>query len=404
MNCYYTNPYARTLDTKVTAVVKDGDCWLISTEQTIFYPEGGGQPGDRGTVALQKVFDTRKQEDTVFLVLKELPRFAVGDTVRLELDWDHRYNYMQRHTAQHLISSIFYTLLGINTVSVHLGETGFTVETNASTLSQEDVLRVVARAREIIRADVSVVCKEVSREEAEKLNLRRDIKTDSHLVRLVSIDGTDLVACGGVHVAKTGELDLITYEGSERIRGQVRTSWKVASDAVKALQENREIVGALCALLSVEPHEITQRVSSLITQLIDEKYQRNQTLKQLAQEAVSHAVSLETKVPIVVIDVTNDSNLTLKAIAETIPQYDDLALVAVKEESNRIYWMVGLKGNLQFEISWQCIKDNLLPIIEGKGGGSAPLWQGMGMKPQSKQAFLEAFTALVHTTTSKELQ
>lgn len=221
---YYEEPYLRELDARVVRISERG----VVLSETIAYPEGGGQPGDRGTLDGTPFTDTIKEGDEVLHVTSG--HFNVGDSVHIVIDWPHRYFYMKMHTCQHLLSGLMFSLYGIGTVAVHQGEDILTIETDRSEIGEETLLEIESAAIKAICENHEVHYLELSHEEAEKLGLRRSIKVEGD-VRLVKIEGVDLIACGGLHVASTGEIGEVSYAGSETIRGHVRTIWRCAESA-----------------------------------------------------------------------------------------------------------------------------------------------------------------------------
>ena len=139
---YYKDPYLK--ETEATVVeIRNG---MVVFDKTIFYPECGGQPGDRGSFGKWVISDTRKDKDgtPLHVIEGELP--PLGTTETLSLDWDHRYFYMKEHTAQHLLSSLLYHMYSIGTVAVHQGEEILTIETDRSDIDEDVLLSVEERA------------------------------------------------------------------------------------------------------------------------------------------------------------------------------------------------------------------------------------------------------------------
>ena len=254
---YYSDGYLRETEATVIAVSDRG----IKLDRTVFYPEAGGQPGDRGFFGDFRIVDTVKDDDGEPLHIIDGDKPAVGTKALLSLDWDHRYAYMKAHSAQHLLSAILFRH-GIGTVSVHLGESFISIESDADSIDEDVLLSVEDEANEAIRDGRRIEQREMSHEDAEALHMRRSIKV-SGPVKVVFIDGLDAVACGGVHVRSTCEIGEIQHFGSEKIRGHVRTMWKCADLSVAYRRGNRRIVSELSALLSAEPDGIVEAAEKL---------------------------------------------------------------------------------------------------------------------------------------------
>ena len=256
---YYSDGYMKECRAKVTRI--DGNrVWL---DRSIFYPECGGQPGDRGTFGPYEIKDTEKIENEPAHIFSSVEGLNVGDECTLTLDWPHRHEFMVKHSAQHLISSLFYRVLGIGTVAVHLSDEFLTIEVDAPSVPDEDLLRIEDEANRAIREDHRIWQVTVPRAEAEAAHLRRSIKVDDDEVMLVYIDGLDVVACGGVHAASTAEIKEMTYVGTEKIRGRVRTVWKCAEDSVEKRRADQKTVKELSVMLSSPEDGIIPSVQAL---------------------------------------------------------------------------------------------------------------------------------------------
>ena len=197
---YYEDGYLKSVDAEVIGVKKNG----IILDKTIFYPEGGGQPGDIGYFGTYEITDTIKDDDgtPLHIIKGDLP--SVGDKAVLTLIWNHIYKYMTEHSAQHLVSALLHSVYDIGTVAVHQGDGFFTIETDASSIDKEKLLDIEDKANEAIREGHGIEQKSLSREEALNLHMRRTIKVDDDSVLVVFIEGVDAVACGGVHLWSRG--------------------------------------------------------------------------------------------------------------------------------------------------------------------------------------------------------
>lgn len=404
---YYQRPYLKELEAHVIAAQPFGkpsqNLFAVQLDRTICYPEGGGQPGDRGTLSSAsgscRIVDTRKGDDDSILHVVEGPLlFSIGDGVALSLDWRHRYEYMQQHTAQHIISGLFHTRFGIGTVSVHQGEECLTVETDRGDIPAETLRAMESLVNQAVRSRAKVSYEVRSHADAEALGLRRSIKVEGD-VRLVRIGDIDVIACGGIHVASTDEIELVIFCGVEMIRGHVRTIWKTASRAFAEIHRNREIVQELGAFFSAQPQELTEKARQLQSQATDAQWHRQKMASRLASmlllAELERARCIIKGTPVVVLDISSEPELSLKHFAEQLDSYGDIAMCVTQVVGGKLSWMIGLKGPFEQTLSFDVFRSKLLPIIGGKGGGRAPLWQGVGTDVANPQEFLRAFQTLV---------
>lgn len=371
---YYDDPYQKTLKTTVRSV--EGSEVILT--ETIFYPEGGGQGGDWGTVNECKVTDTIKNKEGEIIHFVENPTFGVGDSVTLKLDWKRRYHFMKNHTAQHTASGLLYSRFGIGTVSVHLGNEVMTIEIDRDELSDSIGYELQSLVNAIILEGHEVTAEEQSHEDAEKLGLRRSIKVDGD-VRLIHVDDVDTIACGGLHVRNTREIELFLYQGQERIRGHVRLIFIVGEVAWQRIHENKNIVDELGTLYSAPPAVLVETATKA-----QEAAKENSLLVNELRLALARAL-LEQKIAsanerdsyrVITWDVTE--SITLKELGQVASQFDNLALAATQQIEGKLTWLIVLTGSAEGAYNFGQNRHLFLSPINGKGGGKAPIYQGVG--------------------------
>ncbi len=399
MSLYYREPYATTLKATVVAIKREKGVNTLQLDHTIFYPEGGGQPGDRGFIDQVKVTDTQLSADGVILHLLEGEgNFVEGQEVTLTLDWNHRYDFMQQHSAQHLLSGTLFRLFKIGTVSVHLGHEEISIELNTDELSEAQIVATEEAVNRVIRQNVPISAQTVKQEEIPSLNLRRSVKVEGD-VRLITIEGYDLIACGGLHVKESSELGYIYYHRSERIRGHLRTFWIAGERAIDTIRRNNAIVDEVGTLLSVPPEEIVEGLASLQREVTQKQYEGQQHALKVASllfERLLEESETVGGIPLVIFDASDWEEPYLKQLPELFLKRTDLALAYVAERPDKkVGWLLCLKG-VEGEIEFvKSFKEEALPLIEGKGGGRPPMWQGIGNLSGGKGQFLERVESLL---------
>jgi alanyl-tRNA synthetase len=396
---YYEQPYTKTLRATVVAVDTYKGKPAVILDTTICYPEGGGQPGDQGFLDANAIVDTVKDEQGhIYHLLNDNPSYVAGDVVTVSLDWEHRYDYMQQHTAQHLLSGALFRLFGISTVSVHLGHDELSIEVDTQEMTDTMIDELEDEVNGAIRSNVPVLASIVTQEKAQQLGLRRTIKVSGD-VRIIQIGAYDTIACGGIHVGNTGELELIQAVRQETIRGHVRTFWIAGRRAVHTVRKNRTMIKELGALLSAPPSEIVEAVSQVQTQLADARYQQGELAEQLAHlrlAAAVHSSERYTDVPLVFLDASDWSELEYAQLPQALFAYEHILLCAVRTRSDgRLNWMIAQKGISDDPKWFQMIRREALGLIDGKGGGKPPLWQGIGENAAQKEVFMKKIEDLV---------
>ena len=399
---YHTDPLTRAFDAEVVSVSTEKNPCTLVLNRTAFYPEGGGQPADRGHIAGFPVRDVQKRDDTVVHLLEAgaeaLP--GVGDSVRGELDWEHRFDYMQQHTGQHIISASMIHVGGYNTVAVHQGERYTTVECDTADIPDRDLQGIEELANATVGRNLAVQAFSASDAEIPDLGLRRAPKV-SGVIRIVEIDGFDRVACGGVHTPTTGAVGMIKLTGVERIRGNIRTIWKIGRRALDDFREKTDIVNALVDRFSAQPHEIVARAERLEQALKQAQYDYRAVVERLAGLRVEHLIaSADPSQPVRVVSHRGhaESAELVRAMAEQITAQQRVCALILNATDERLQWLIACSPDVALD--FELVRRELLPIIEGRGGGKPGIWQGVGSRVSAAEAMEQAFRALADRVAS----
>ena len=217
---YYSDPSLLEFDARaVDVAVREGRCEVI-LDRTCFYPGGGGQPCDQGTLGGARVRDVAyRGENIVHVVEPSLGPETLTAMVHGSVDAQRRRDFMAQHTGQHIFSQALLKAGGLPTVSVHFGEEDTTIEVQADAVDESTLRAAEDLANAVIKENRRVILHEIDPSEAAKFPLRRT-PPEAGRLRIVEVDSYDWAACGGVHVASTGEVFLARAVGEERIRGR----------------------------------------------------------------------------------------------------------------------------------------------------------------------------------------
>ncbi len=263
MRLYYDDAYTRAFSARVVErLMQDGHPAVI-LDQTYFYPTSGGQPNDAGTLGGADVIDvTARKEDGA--VIHVLSGEVSGDQVACVVDWARRFDHMQHHTGQHILSQAFVQVADAHTVGFHLSADSITIDLDRVNLSDETIEQVELLANEVVWADRPVTARIVQPDDAEGVRIR---KLPEHLLtgglRVIDIDGFDVTACGGTHVARTGEIGLIKVLKLEKRGDKTRVEFCCGGRALRDYREKNAIANQLAAGLTCALGEIPQAVARL---------------------------------------------------------------------------------------------------------------------------------------------
>lgn len=253
----------RSLETEVVACTPTGpDRFAVQLTETALYPEGGGQPADHGTIGSARVLDVQRENSGVVHTC-DAPVPLGPTTVRV--DWDRRFDHMQQHSAQHLLTALAQDRFDRPTIGFHLGDHLSTVDLQGARLDAESVARLEEHTNEAILAAHAVRHREVDLDTYAQLGVRSRGLPASHigLVRLVEIDGIDTNTCGGTHVSNTAELQAFVVVRSENLKGGQRLHWLAGRRAVRALSSAVAREAQLSSLLTAPPRDHVAMVRKL---------------------------------------------------------------------------------------------------------------------------------------------
>jgi alanyl-tRNA synthetase len=259
---YHEDAYLRRFEGEVLAVTAWKGRPAVILDRTAFYPEAGGQLGDRGTLGGAAVVDTQEAEDGAILHVIEGAPPAVGAAVAGELDWARRRQHMAQHTAQHLLSGALLDRAAAPTASARLGETALTIDAARDRIPEAELAAAEDLANDLIDEDLAIRAWFPAAEELAGLRLRRDPKVDAN-IRVVAIGEFDLSPCGGTHCARTSQLGAIRIAAAERYKGMTRVTFTAARRGRAELFSRDAVLRGLAAQLSCGPAEVPQAIEKL---------------------------------------------------------------------------------------------------------------------------------------------
>ena len=236
----------------------------IALDGTVFYPEGGGQPADRGTLTLPdgtvlNVTDVHEHDGIIWHSVDALPESAVpGTAVTGRIDWEWRFDKMQQHTGEHILSGILHQMFGAENVGFHIGSDAVRMDTSVP-ISAEGLREAELAANRIVWQNVPVLITYPTREELARMTYRSKKEIEGQ-VRIVTIPGADVCACCGTHTAATGAVGQIKILAAENYKGGVRLSIVCGERALLAAQAMRQRQADIGALLSAKPSETAHAV------------------------------------------------------------------------------------------------------------------------------------------------
>ena len=256
---YYDSAYIKEFEAQVLSCQEGKKGWEITLSATAFYPEGGGQPADTGLLGNVRVTDVHEKDgQVVHYTDGPLP---VGEMVRGVIDWDRRFQHMQEHSGEHLVSGLIHQRFGYDNVGFHMGTDEVTIDFNG-VLEWEDLMAIEEKANGMIWENLEISAVYPEKDELDAMEYRSK-KELTGAVRIVSIPGGDVCACCGTHVERTGEIGLVKFLSMIHYKGGVRISLLCGKRAVEDYERKRDQVQKISVLLSARPGEIARAVEKL---------------------------------------------------------------------------------------------------------------------------------------------
>ena len=378
---YYDDPYQREFDATVIDVQRYGDGpgasrHAVRLDRTAFYPTTGGQPFDTGTLAASRVVDVVDDQSGGMLHVVEGPAPVAGDAVHGTIDWARRFDHMQQHTGQHVLSAAFVHLLGAKTVSFHLGTDSSTIDL-AREVTPAEIAAAEDDANRVVWEDRAVAIRYASADEAAAMPLRKE-STRSGTLRLIDIDGFDLSACGGTHVRQTGAIGIIAVTAWERFKGGQRLEFVCGGRALARFRGLRDLAAATVRTLSVLPVEVPGAIERIQAELKEQKRVLADAQGALARfEALELADNAEQHSwGRLVLQAVDADAAKLKALASAMTAKPGFVAVLLSRSSPSL---VVAARSADVAVACNEIVAALAKRFDGRGGGKPDLAQGGGL-------------------------
>ena len=373
---YYTDPYLAEFDANVLRVEPYEGRLAAVLDRTALYPTSGGQPFDTGRLGTATVIDVVDRDDEVILHVVDGP--LEPGPVRGVIDWTRRFDHMQQHTGQHVLSAAFDRLFNARTESFHLGTTSSTIDLNRP-VSPGEIERAEDESNRVVWENRPVSIRFADAEEAARLPLRKEPARTGKL-RLIEVTDFDISACGGTHVARTGAIGAIGVKSSERFRGGTRVEFLCGVRVLKGYRVLRDAMAASVRLVSVLPAELPAGIERLQADGKETKRQLKDLQTRLATfegAALADRAERRGNVQVVIEALEGWDQNGLKAIASAITARSGYAAVLFSVPQPSAVVIARAAGGT---VDSAAVLKKLIERFGGKGGGRPELAQGGGLQ------------------------
>jgi alanyl-tRNA synthetase len=388
---YYTDSHLIEFEARVLDVTERVSGWAgIVLNRTAFYPTGGGQPSDTGTLNGSRVVECIDDGDKGVLHVVQGAIPPVGAIVNGRIDWPRRLDHMQQHTGQHILSQAFVTLFNAPTVSFRVLDQSCEIDVELTNPTAEIIERAVELANNVIWEDRALTVRNVTAEEAAALPLRKDPAREGEL-RLIEIDGFDLTPCGGTHAYRTGEVGMVAVRSWERAKGLTRIEFVAGVRALADYRRANKSARAIAGLFSASRDD----APSLAARMIEE----NKGLQRRVRALEQVAARVEADDLIEKAEVLADSTRLVSQICEDrdADSLKKLALalisrpytIALLGSRDRDTALLVFARSVDATGDMNALMREACATLDGHGGGKADMAQGGGKNVNKLAEVLE---------------
>lgn len=358
---YYENAYLTEFSAVVTQISENG----IVLDKTAFFPEGGGQSSDRGTLSGVKVSDVQEKDGIIYHITNDTVPFCVGETVKGKIDFHKRFSDMQNHSGEHIVSGLVHNIFGFENVGFHLNDNEIALDFSG-VIQSEKISEIELLANKAVWDNTEIRAFFPDSEERENISYRSKKNIDDNL-RLVEIKGIDICACCAPHVRRTGEIGLIKIVGHEKHRGGTRLyilcGERALNDYSMKQTENKKIGN----MLKAKECETSSAVEALLKKKADLEYE----ITRLNIESAKSAAEAYEKADII-IAVDRFTGQALTHFANALKEKAEKLVAAFgKTDENTYQYMIISNG---MDIS--SLVKSMNSALCGRGGGKNGVAQG----------------------------
>lgn len=373
---YYVDGYQKSIVTTVVDCIKSKRGYDVVLEDTCFYPEGGGQPADKGILQGQEVLDVQEKQGIVYHTVKNA--VEVGSVVKGEIDWEYRFDLMQNHTAEHILSGLVYRKYGFHNVGFHMGKEFITLDFDGK-LSERDIVTLDAMLNRAIISNKIIKVYYPTEQELKELDYRSKKKLEG-TVRIVEIPEYDICACCGVHLKTTGEIGCAKILSSQAYKGGTRICMIAGNRAFDDYAMKCVNAEEISRMLSVPTKNIASAVEKLKKERDTLQYQLN-LLEKENLKRIAETVEQGRKKAIFFEKVSNSK--TLQYFADLLSKKADIvAVFSGEEKTGYTYVLLSQKKDMKE------LKQKMSEILQCNGGGTKEMVQG---KIQASKKDIESF-------------
>lgn len=378
---YNQSAYISEFEAVVLSCEAQDDFYLVTLDRTAFFPEQGGQYADSGTIAGRPVLDVQIKNGIVYHTM-EIP-MTPGETVCGKIDWKLRFDRMQNHTGEHIVSGYFHRMFGYENVGFHLNDTFLTLDTNGP-LTKEQLTAAETYANEIVSANLPVEVTYPKEEALKTLDYRSKLELTEN-VRIVTIPGVDVCACCAPHVARTGEIGMIKIISAIHYKGGMRLTIKCGMRALQDYRVKDAVLSDIAVRLSLKPEEVGGGVEHLLAQILDLKNELTASRQSLTAYKIAELKVTDGN--LCLFEAHADHDILRAIVNAGMEKCGGICAAFTPDQAGGYLFVIGAK-----DIPLRARAKEITTALHGRGGGNDRMISGTAKAEESEiRAYIEAF-------------
>lgn len=384
---YYKDSFLKKFKADIISFKEKNDEYHLVLNRTAFYPEGGGQPADRGTIASRKVKYVYEKDNKVYHIVDKLPENK--NNLDCKIDWERRFDLMQQHTGQHILSALIDDLYNAKTVGFHLGKNHVTVDTDLE-LTAEELNEAEEKMNEVIYKNENIESEFPEKEQLNDLSLRKESVVDEN-IRIVKIDETDIIPCGGTHLKQTGQIGILSVIDHEKYKDGTRITFLCGKRALNDYKFKNDIITNARENLGVQNENINFEIERLKNELDDKEKNLEELKNELLDCRVKNLLRNEEKFKdhkIIKKIYTKENYNDIRLMANKLVEYDNIIVIFGQKNNNTSRLILGKSANIK-KLNMNDMIGEIMELLEGNGGGHEYFAQGGGSKPEKLSEAVE---------------
>lgn len=383
---YYSDSHLIEFEARVVDVTERVSGWTaIVLNRTAFYPTGGGQPSDTGTLDGLRVVECIEDEDGGVLHVVQGATPARDAIVRGRVDWSRRLDHIQQHTGQHILSQAFVTLFNAPTRGFRVLEASCEIDVDLPDPTTEKIERAVELANNVIWEDRAISIRNVTSEEASELALRKEPSREGDL-RLIEIDGFDLTPCGGTHAFRTGEVGVIVVRSWERAKGLTRIEFMAGTRALADYRKANRSAREIAALFSAGRDDGPQLASHMLQENKD-LHRQIRVLEEVAAGAEAEKLLSDASGGVIARVFDGRDGESLKKLAQALIANPGTVVLLGSRDKDVARLVFARSTDAPGDMN--ALMREACAMLDGRGGGKPELAQGGGKRVDQLEATIE---------------